>query len=73
VAGNRNLSLSIASVKWLRSHGGNPIATQIENWYYQLNEPEKGGPALTSLPRVGSGPPPAQKDRGKRPRTPRLM
>ena len=55
VSGNRNLSLSIASVEWLRSHGGNPIATQIENWYYQLNEPEKGGPALTSLPEVGDG------------------
>ena len=55
VSGNRNLNLSIASVEWLRGHGGNPIATQIENWYYQLNEPEKGGPALTSLPRVGDG------------------
>jgi hypothetical protein len=55
VTGNRNLSLSIASVEWLRSHGGNPIATQIENWYYELNEPEKGGPALTSLPLVGNG------------------
>jgi hypothetical protein len=55
VSGNRNLSISIASVEWLRSHGGNPIATQIENWYYQLNEPEKGGPALTSLPQVGDG------------------
>jgi Phosphodiester glycosidase len=55
VSGSRNLSISIASVEWLRSHGGNPIATQIENWYYQLNEPEKGGPALTSLPQVGDG------------------
>ena len=55
VSGSRNLSISIASVEWLRSHGGNPIATQIENWYYQLNEPEKGGPALTSLPQVGVG------------------
>ena len=55
VSGSRNLSISIASVEWLRSHGGNPIATQIENWYYQLNEPEKGGPTLTSLPRVGDG------------------
>jgi hypothetical protein len=55
VSGSRNLSVSIASVEWLRSHGGNPIATQIENWYYQLNEPEKGGPALTSLPQVGDG------------------
>jgi hypothetical protein len=55
VTGSRNLSVSIASVEWLRSHGGNPIVTQIENWYYTLNEPEKGGPALTSLPQVGDG------------------
>src|ERR1700742_5016725 len=53
VTGSRNLSLTVASVEWLRSHGGNPIASQIENWYYELNEPEKGGPTLTSLPRVG--------------------
>ena len=50
VTGSRNLSLTVASVEWLRSHGGNPIASQIENWYYELNEPGKGGPALTSLP-----------------------
>lgn len=55
VTGSRNLSVTIASVEWLRSHGGNPIVTQIENWYYTLNEPEKGGPTLTSLPQVGVG------------------
>ena len=55
VTGSRNLGISIASVEWLRSHGGNPIVTQIENWYYELNAPEKGGPALTSLPQVGVG------------------
>ncbi len=55
VTGSRNLSLSIASVEWLRSHGGNPIVTQIENWYYTLEAPEKGGPTLTSLPQVGVG------------------
>jgi hypothetical protein len=55
VTGSRNLGITIASVEWLRSHGGNPIVTQIENWYYELNAPEKGGPALTSLPRVGIG------------------
>lgn len=53
VTGSRNLSVSIASVEWLRSHGGNPIASEIENWYYTMNEPEKGGPALKSLPQVG--------------------
>ncbi|HVW47590.1 MAG TPA: phosphodiester glycosidase family protein [Solirubrobacterales bacterium] len=53
VTGSRNLGLGVASVEWLRSHGGNPIASQIENWYYELNEPEKGGPPLKSLPHVG--------------------
>jgi len=55
VTGSRNLGITVASVEWLRSHGGNPIVSQIENWYYTLNEPEKGGPALTSLPQVGVG------------------
>jgi hypothetical protein len=53
VTGTRNIGIGVASVEWLRSHGGNPIVSQIENWYYTLNEPEKGGPALTSLPQVG--------------------
>jgi hypothetical protein len=53
VTGSRNLGVTVSSVEWLRSHGGNPIVSQIENWYYTLNEPEKGGPALTSLPQVG--------------------
>jgi hypothetical protein len=53
VTGSRNLSVTVASVEWLRSHGGNPIVSQIENWYYTLNEPEKGGPPLKSLPQVG--------------------
>jgi Phosphodiester glycosidase len=53
VTAGRNLGVGVASAEWLRSHGGNPIVSEIENWYYQLNEPEKGGPALTSLPQVG--------------------
>ncbi|HEX4751735.1 MAG TPA: phosphodiester glycosidase family protein [Solirubrobacterales bacterium] len=53
MTGKRNIGVSIASVEWMRSHGGNPIVSEIENWYYQLNEPEKGGPALKSLPQVG--------------------
>ena len=53
MAAKRNIGVSVASVEWLRSHGGNPLVSQIENWYYTLNEPEKGGPALTSLPQVG--------------------
>jgi hypothetical protein len=55
VTGSRNLSVTVASVEWLRGHGGNPIASQIEDWYYEMNAPSKGGPALTSLPQVGDG------------------
>ncbi len=49
----RNVSLSIATVEWVRQHGGNPLVSQVENWYYELNAPSKGGPPLKSLPQVG--------------------
>jgi hypothetical protein len=49
----RNVSWSIATVEWVRAHGGNPLVSQVENWYYELNAPSKGGPPLKSLPRVG--------------------
>lgn len=48
-----NVGLDIASVEWLRSHGGNEIVSQIENWYYTLTAPAKGGPPLKALPKVG--------------------
>ncbi|HEX6456347.1 MAG TPA: phosphodiester glycosidase family protein [Solirubrobacterales bacterium] len=50
---SRNISWNIATVEWVRAHGGNPLVSQIENWYYELNAPSKGGPPLRSLPRVG--------------------
>jgi hypothetical protein len=53
VSGPRNIGLGVASVEWLRSHGGNPLVSQIENWYYTLTAPSKGGPPLKSLPQVG--------------------
>ncbi|MBS1881074.1 MAG: phosphodiester glycosidase family protein [Actinobacteria bacterium] len=53
MAEKHNVGLTISSVEWLRSNGGNPIVSEIENWYYELNAPEKGGPTLTSLPQVG--------------------
>jgi Phosphodiester glycosidase len=49
----RNIGWTIATVEWLRQHGGNPLVSQIENWYYELNAPSKGGPPLKSLPQVG--------------------
>jgi hypothetical protein len=48
-----NVGFGVASVEWMRSHGGNGIVSQIENWYYTLTAPSKGGPPLRSLPRVG--------------------
>lgn len=48
-----NVGLGVASVEWLRSHGGNSLVSEVENAYYTLTAPSKGGPPLESLPRVG--------------------
>ncbi len=48
-----NVGIGVASVEWLRQHGGNSLVSQIENTYYTLTAPEKGGPPLRSLPQVG--------------------
>ena len=48
-----NVRLGVASVEWMRQNGGNGIVSQIEDWYYTLTAPGKGGPALRSLPKVG--------------------
>lgn len=53
MSAKHNVGLGVSSVEWLRQNGGNSIVSEIENWYYELNAPEKGGAALTSLPRVG--------------------
>jgi hypothetical protein len=49
----RNVSLGVSTVEWLRQNGGNSLVSQIENEYYTLTAPSKGGPALHSLPQVG--------------------
>jgi hypothetical protein len=48
-----NVGLGVTSVEWLRAHGGNPLVSQVEDWYYSLTAPSKGGPPLKSLPQVG--------------------
>ena len=48
-----NVGLGVSSVEWLRQNGGNSLVSQIENWYYSLTAPSKGGPPLRSLPQVG--------------------
>ena len=49
----RNIGIGVATVEWVRSHGGNPLVSEVENIYYTLTAPSKGGPALRSLPQVG--------------------
>jgi hypothetical protein len=49
----RNIGVGVATVEWVRSHGGNPLVSQVEDWYYELNAPAKGGPPLRALPQVG--------------------
>jgi hypothetical protein len=51
-----NVGLGVRSVEWLRQNGGNSLVSQIENWYYTLTAPSKGGPPLRSLPQVGLAP-----------------
>ncbi len=48
-----NTSFSIRAVEWLRSHGGAGLVSTVENVYYSLNAPSKGGPGLKALPHVG--------------------
>jgi hypothetical protein len=48
-----NSSLGVRSVEWLRDHGGAGLVSQVENVYYSLTAPAKGGPALRALPSVG--------------------
>jgi hypothetical protein len=48
-----NVGLGVSSVEWLRQNGGNSIVSEIENWYYSLTAPAKGGPPLKALPVVG--------------------
>jgi hypothetical protein len=48
-----SLPLGIRSIEWMRANGGAWIVNDVERVYYQLTAPDKGGPGLHSLPRVG--------------------
>ena len=39
----------VRSVEWLRDHGASPIVSWIEDTYYSINAPAKGGRTLRSL------------------------
>jgi hypothetical protein len=48
-----SLPLWPRSVEWLRAHHGNWLVDEVEHYYYSWKAPKKGGPQLTSLPKVG--------------------
>ncbi len=43
-------SLGVRTVEWMRDNGARSLVNTVENFYYSLNAPPKGGPALRSLP-----------------------
>jgi Phosphodiester glycosidase len=43
-------SFGIRTVEWLRDNGARGIVNTVENWYYSLHAPAKGGPGLRALP-----------------------
>jgi hypothetical protein len=45
-----NSSFFINAVEWLRSNGARGLVNGVENYYYSLTAPAKGGPALKKLP-----------------------
>jgi hypothetical protein len=49
-----SLPLGVRSVEWLRQHHFNWLVDDTEHYYYSwFNQPQKGGPGLTTLPSVG--------------------
>jgi hypothetical protein len=48
-----NVGLGVNAVEWLRGNGLAWLVNDIENIYYSLNAPKKGGPPLKRLPAVG--------------------
>ncbi|HEV7400171.1 MAG TPA: phosphodiester glycosidase family protein [Solirubrobacterales bacterium] len=67
-----NVGLGVRSVEWLRQNGGNSLVSQIENWYYTLTAPAKGGPPLLSLPQVGAAEEESQTQSAKAYRPPNV-
>ena len=44
-------SLGIRTTEWIRDNGARGLVTRIENLYYSLTAPSKGGPPLKALPK----------------------
>ncbi len=53
-------SVGIRTVEWMRDNGARGLVNEVESFYYSLNAPKKGGPALRALPSqagIGLDPP----------------
>jgi hypothetical protein len=50
MSGSSNSSFFIRTVEWVRGNGGRGLVDDIENIYYSLTAPAKGGAALGRLP-----------------------
>jgi Phosphodiester glycosidase len=48
-------TIGIRTVEWLRDNGARGVVDRVENLYYSLAAPGKGGPALKALPRQSGG------------------
>lgn len=55
ISGRSNSAVGVRSVEWLRDHGAAGIVAQVEDWYYTLTAPSKGGAAAKAVPKVGLG------------------
>ena len=61
LAQRSNAGLGIRTVEWMRDNGARGLVNDVENLYYTLTAPAKGGPALRALPQqAGSASPLAQ-------------
>jgi len=49
-----SVAFGVNAVEWLRANGARWLVNDIENIYYSLNAPSKGGPPLKRLPKVGA-------------------
>ncbi|MGH2887163.1 MAG: phosphodiester glycosidase family protein [Solirubrobacteraceae bacterium] len=50
MTGRSDSTIGIRTVEWLRDNGARGLVDRVENLYYSLTAPSKGGPPLKALP-----------------------
>lgn len=50
-----NVPFTLRAIEWMRDNGAAWLVSDVERYYYSLNAPSTGGPALKRLPKVGVG------------------